>query len=177
MWINFSDIPDTGLQLDIKESTDEVQWKAQGIDLCGVLEFAGRLDKLENEILVRGSLKAMVGLVCARCVTSFRLPISSRVEVEYRLKIEEPPEENLELEEEDINTYFCTQNRLDLGQAFRDQIFLSIPIKPLCKDTCKGLCSTCGANLNEGTCGCSAESIDPRLEVLKALNKDIQERN
>jgi uncharacterized protein len=51
----------------------------------------------------------------------------------------------------------------------RDEFYLALPMKPLCKDDCKGLCPLCGANWNRDTCTCKAEWVDPRLAVLKKL--------
>jgi uncharacterized metal-binding protein YceD (DUF177 family) len=66
-------------------------------------------------------------------------------------------------------TYFIDEGWLDLRQPLREQILLTLPMHPLCRPDCKGLCSTCGHNLNEGPCNCSTEEIDPRLADLKKL--------
>ncbi len=58
---------------------------------------------------------------------------------------------------------------LDLDELARADILLELPLKYLCREDCKGLCQSCGANLNEGDCGCSKNAADPRLEVLKQL--------
>ena len=58
---------------------------------------------------------------------------------------------------------------LDLRQPLREQIMLAMPIHLLCRPDCKGLCTNCGQNWNEGPCNCSAEDLDPRLAALKNL--------
>ncbi|WOC31060.1 MULTISPECIES: YceD family protein [Caproicibacterium] len=58
---------------------------------------------------------------------------------------------------------------LDLDRLLTEDILLELPTKFLCREDCKGLCPTCGKNLNDGPCGCSQHQIDPRLEVLKQL--------
>ena len=58
---------------------------------------------------------------------------------------------------------------MDLDELIRTDILLELPTKFLCKEDCKGLCPTCGKNLNEGACNCQTHQIDPRLEVLKQL--------
>lgn len=58
---------------------------------------------------------------------------------------------------------------LDLDELVTTDILLEFPLKHLCKDDCKGLCQSCGANLNNGDCNCSKQAVDPRLEVLKQL--------
>ena len=58
---------------------------------------------------------------------------------------------------------------LDLAPLVRQLSLLEIPMQPFCRADCKGLCVVCGQNLNEGSCDCEIESIDPRLATLKAL--------
>ena len=72
--------------------------------------------------------------------------------------------------EEFTEDFILLENReLDMDDLVLNDILLTIPIQTLCKDDCKGLCPTCGANLNDGACRCNHQEIDPRLEALKAL--------
>lgn len=59
--------------------------------------------------------------------------------------------------------------QLDLHELVLTEVVLNIPIKHLCREDCKGICQTCGKNLNEGNCSCEAETVDPRLQILKDL--------
>ena len=63
-----------------------------------------------------------------------------------------------EIEEDDLTTAFYENDEIDLGQLMQEQFYLALPMKPLCRDDCKGLCPECGTNLNRGTCDCK-----PRL--------------
>jgi uncharacterized protein len=63
-------------------------------------------------------------------------------------------------------------DEIDLGQLMKEQFYLALPMKPLCRDECRGLCALCGANLNRGTCGCVAAWEDPRFAALRALKKE-----
>ncbi len=175
MWVNFSDIPDNGLRLELRESPQDIQLEIDEIRVSGHLEFKGRLNRLETDVIVRGNLNTTVDVVCGRCLENFQLPVSSPVEVEYRLRVERPQEEEIELIEEDADVYYYTQDRLNLEEALRDQILLAVPLKPLCLTDCKGLCPECGANLNQGACGCAEDNVDPRLEALKALRRGREE--
>lgn len=74
------------------------------------------------------------------------------------------------LHEEDNDSYIQVENEsIDLDELFYSDIILELPSKYVCKEDCKGLCPTCGKNLNDGPCTCSRNQIDPRLEVLKKL--------
>ena len=62
--------------------------------------------------------------------------------------------------------------KLDLDELVYSEVVVSVPMKHLCKEDCKGICEKCGKNLNEGECGCPKREIDPRLSVLADLLKD-----
>ena len=62
--------------------------------------------------------------------------------------------------------------KLDLDELIYSEVIMSLPMKHLCKEACKGICSKCGKNLNDGKCGCPEKEIDPRLSVLAELLND-----
>ena len=72
-------------------------------------------------------------------------------------------------EEDDDVIQIGPERTLDLDELLRSDILLELPYKYLCSEDCKGLCASCGKNLNEGPCGCNLHQVDPRLEVLKKL--------
>ncbi len=78
-------------------------------------------------------------------------------------------EEEVELHEEDLNTAYYRDHVLDLGDMLREQFYLALPMRPLCRPDCQGLCPQCGADRNVEACQCQSEWVDPRLSVLKAL--------
>ena len=73
------------------------------------------------------------------------------------------------MEDDDLTTAFYRDEQIDLGQLVLEQFYLAVPMKPLCRESCRGLCPECGTNLNTGTCSCMREWVDPRLEGLRAL--------
>ena len=58
---------------------------------------------------------------------------------------------------------------IDLEPLVREQVLLALPMHAVCREDCKGLCGTCGKNLNEGECGCAPSQVDPRLAALKNI--------
>ena len=79
-----------------------------------------------------------------------------------------------EIEDEEEKDYIDGYN-LDVDKLVFGEILLLIPGKTLCKEDCKGLCLRCGANLNEGECGCDRESLDPRMSVFKDILNNFKE--
>lgn len=117
---------------------------------------------------VEGELKVDVELSCSRCLEPTTehvvLPFHERFKLEAEIDGSEP-EETIPVEED----------KLELEPMLEEMLMLALPFVPLCDEDCKGLCHTCGSNLNEQNCGCSNERIDPRLAALKNLFKDSQE--
>ena len=63
--------------------------------------------------------------------------------------------------------------QIDIGEAVRDGMLLSLPMKNLCSDACKGLCPVCGTDLNYDQCGCDGEEADPRMQRLRDWFKEV----
>jgi uncharacterized protein len=74
-----------------------------------------------------------------------------------------------EVAEEDLDTSFYRDDQIDLNEVLREQFYLALPMKPLCREDCEGLCPKCGTNLNTGTCTCATQWEDPRLAPLRNL--------
>ena len=115
-----------------------------------------------------GTLAATLQLACSRCVEAFELPVAASFDVRYLPQSQNTGDER-EVEADDLSDAFYRDEQIDLGQLMEEQFYLALPMKPLCRDDCKGLCASCGANLNEETCGCQVQWEDPRLAALKTL--------
>ena len=74
-----------------------------------------------------------------------------------------------EVGDDDASVTFYQDDAIDLGEMLREQFYLAVPMKPLCRDDCKGLCPQCGTNRNTGQCSCTQGWVDPRLAALQAL--------
>ena len=86
-------------------------------------------------------------------------------------------DEEVGLDEEDTRTTFFTGTKLAIGDILSEQILLALPMKVLCTVDCKGLCPTCGTNLNTGNCGCPKEEFSPRMDTLLELKRRLEERS
>lgn len=140
-------INNEGQKIDFKGN---VAFSENGCDLdCDVsgqvVNFAGRLE-LTGHISVKGKT------VCGRCGE----PVDFSMELEMKETVGE-------------NEVTLDGTVLDIASVVTDNVVVELPIRFLCSDNCKGLCSTCGANLNKGQCSCVDDSIDERLAVLKSL--------
>ncbi len=125
-----------------------------------------------DHVFAHGTMRGWVEVACSRCVGPVRVPVDERLNVTY-LRANEAPaggeEEEVELGEDDLDVYTYEEDVVDLEPLLREQLILALPYAPLCKPDCKGLCSQCGADLNETTCSCDRDATDPRLAALKNI--------
>jgi uncharacterized protein len=121
-----------------------------------------------------GDIRTTLELPCGRCLEPLRLPIEVAFDLRYQPHTVNTGEGEREIEEDDLSTAFYDNDEIDLGHLMREQFYLALPMKPLCRETCLGLCSVCGTNLNRDSCQCAREWEDPRLAVLKTLNKKAE---
>ena len=119
-----------------------------------------------------GSLRTTLELACSRCLEPFPWEIDASLDLIYLPATENVGEGEIEVREDDLTSAFYRDNQIDLGQLMREQFYLSLPMKPLCRDMCRGLCPECGMNLNRETCSCVRRWEDPRLAALKTLLND-----
>jgi uncharacterized protein len=133
------------------------------------VELAFDIQKDGQQFHLVGGVKATLGLACGRCLEDFRFPVDASFDVLFLPHAQNAGEGELEIEDDDLTTAFYRDDQIDLGQLVREQFYLALPMKPLCREACKGLCAQCGTNLNSGSCGCRPEWTDPRLAGLKSL--------
>ena len=128
--------------------------------------------KDKAHLRLAGTVRSTLELPCSRCLEAFNLAVDASFDLRYQPRATNTGEGDLAIEEDDLSTAFYEDDTIDLGQLMREQFYLVLPMKPLCREGCRGLCPACGTNLNRGTCGCVREWEDPRLAVLKTLKKD-----
>lgn len=124
--------------------------------LRGSLSFT----RVQGGILVEGTVETQVEVQCVRCLEPFLLDAS--LEIEETIGLPGGPRPGV--------TYAVNAEGLfDAEPLLREQAWVEVPIKPLCREDCQGLCPECGQNLNLGRCSCRAGEVDPRMAVLAAL--------
>lgn len=121
-----------------------------------------------------GRVESRLRLACSRCLEPFDVPVIVSLDLLYLPHAVNTGEGEAEISDEDLSTAFYRDEQIDLGLMIREQFQLSLPMKPLCHDTCRGLCPMCGTNLNSERCSCDTSWQDPRLEALAALRSDMR---
>lgn len=133
----------------------------------------GRLSiskKGDAQVFVRGRLQALVDLACDRCCQPVRTALSADFEYDCIVGKEAPHAGiDAECREEDCCRIYINEPVIDLGEILREQVYLALPVQVLCRQSCKGLCHQCGADLNNENCSCSSSDLSSPFAVLQQL--------
>ena len=121
-----------------------------------------------GEVLVRGSVKARMGMECRRCLE----PVERELDEEVAILFTPPDQLDPEDRGGEVHKLVTEGNLLELTEAIREEILLAAPRWVLCDPDCKGLCPKCGANWNEKSCDCTFDEPDPRWAALRALTEE-----
>lgn len=135
-------------------------------------KVAGQVKMLRTHrgVLVTADLAIQYSLDCGRCLSGFRRPSWLHIEEEFLPSIDLHTGRRLPLSPEDEGALRIDfDHTLDLTEVMRQYAIADMPMKPLCRPDCLGLCRICGANLNQGTCGCENPPGDPRWANLARL--------
>jgi uncharacterized protein len=124
------------------------------------------LNKFENQIILDAETGISANLVCDRCAAEFQSTIKSKFKMVYLFSAKSSESEN---EKDEIVFLHPDTDRIELDKDIRDFAMLALPMKRLCSENCKGLCPKCGINLNDISCNCKEEIIDPRWKLLQQL--------
>lgn len=175
--IKVDTIPVEGLSIDfqlepawLKEITQE---RSLGFVPSGPVEVQGELTKTGQGILFRGRIKGKIRLQCSRCLESFLKGLNEPVGLEWRLISAplKPSDKGKEagLKIEDLESGLVQDGVLDLSENILEEVILTIPIQPLCRESCFGLCPVCGENKNTNPCQCKSKEDNGPFTILKKL--------
>ena len=166
MLIRVSEIPDHGVRLFDPTALGGVYadpaWTLDAVDLL--------VERRGDKVAIGGGFEATAQLLCSRCLDS----IVTRVEPRVDLQLVPQPsgrQTQVELGPDDLEVDFYQGDVLDVAGLLRSETDLALPMKPLCRPDCRGLCPVCGGNRNVTECRCETRGTDPRLAPLEALRR------
>jgi uncharacterized protein len=178
MRVNIDEIKEAGLDRRWDVARDDLDGMVRG-DRSGWRAHGGvhvdvHLERLDERVLVRAHASADLVAECGRCLA----PVTAALPIDFELtfvpaesladeqlpavedKGHHPVAGSFDLEAAEEEVY--TGKVIDLDPALREQVLLALPGYPVCQESCKGLCTVCGGNLNEKACGCDRTVPDPR---------------
>lgn len=164
MIVRVSEIPEEGLAVEGVETFPhpyaDPSWRLESLHL--------RLHREGDDVLVTGGLGARIPQICARCLETFHVQVSPAVDARFVPAPSGRAEEH-ELGADDLDTDVYRSDAIDLASLVETETTLALPMKPLCRDGCRGLCPVCGVNRNATACSCPGKGADPRWAALQGL--------
>ena len=171
---------------EIPEEGLDLKWTEERVTLLAYLKDLSRIDfdfeaplqsevkirKLGRSVLIAGKVQTTLRLQCVRCLKEFSYPLSTTFELILHPLKEAPAGEETELGSEEMEASFFEGGEIHLSEIACEQILLEIPYQPLCREECKGLCPSCGQDLNLSSCGCVKEELTSSFSALKKLKLD-----
>ncbi len=147
----------------------EVADEGDAYQIVAAVELAFDIHKDKDRFRLVGTAKTELELSCSRCLEPFRMPVNAQFDLRYLPPAEASTDTEREVGEGDLETSYYRDDQIDLNELLREQFYLALPMKPLCREACQGLCVQCGTNLNTGACSCAPVLTDPRLAPLRDL--------
>src|SRR3990170_1799892 len=131
--------------------------------------FSADVRKDAQKVRLVGRVQTTLETDCGRCLEPFAVPVDAAFDLLFFASATGGPAGEREMGDADVGVSFYKEDTIDLGDVMREQFFLTLPMKPLCRPDCQGLCPVCGANRNHEACACRADLVDPRMESLRKL--------
>ena len=176
MVFDIEEISDGGLNFSLLLNKDQLEIDQAGLSVNVDIAVSGSLTRVGDDVYLKGKVMTDVVASCSRCLDTLSCPIDSDLKSHFVSPDRYISAREVELHASDIDTEVYENQQIDLTQSVRDGILLAVPVICLCKENCKGICSQCGKNLNQGLCKCSNESfVDPRLEALRVFKNKFVE--
>jgi len=135
--------------------------------------FTGRTTFLrtKNAVLVTAHLRGVQREDCSRCLQEMEIPVLLEIEEEFFASVDADTGAALPAPEDTEAFRVDAQHTLDLEEAVRQSWATALPMQPLCRPDCRGLCARCGQNLNQGACSCPPEE-DERWNSLREFVRE-----
>ncbi len=184
MLVNIDEIKEAGLDrawdMTREQVDDAVRGDRAGYRARAAAHVTAHLEKVERRVLLEAHARAELTFPCGRCLEA----VSLGVPVDFELTLvptdeyasDDAPAGEGDAERAHVGGSFDVESAdeepytgkvIDLDPIVREQLLLALPSYPVCRDSCKGLCPVCGANLNDRDCGCDRHVPDPRWAALK----------
>ncbi|TDP90683.1 uncharacterized protein C7957_11955 [Halanaerobium saccharolyticum] len=160
MYINLSDLKEIGgsKQVSLELEFHDLEFANREIEIEEPIKLDLEIFNTSDSFVVNGKLQAELILSCSRCLQKYSSPVE------------------LDISEDVLKSEMEDEEELYLDEIVVDNIILSLPMKPLCSEDCKGICPECGQNLNEEECDCEVEVVDPRLAKLKDFYNESEDK-
>lgn len=154
----------------LETTPEELELNLELAKLDSNVEFRVRHHRVESEVFLNGTVSFTLKFICARCLEDY----AGEFAVPLNLVIKLVPAEQLadaDATEDEFVLHPDSESAYKLDRHLRDLVGLAVPLKPICREDCAGLCPQCGTNLNQAGCDCQPAGTDSRWDDLNKLKK------
>ncbi|MBU7005489.1 YceD family protein [Phosphitispora fastidiosa] len=158
-------IPGKKFHFDLRKDIEPLTLGNDRVEFVNSVQISLDVKNTGKVIVFSGRFDGDTELVCSRCVERYPYHAGFDFKEDFCHEFDAQGLSDEVRDPEDVHIF--QGNKVDFGSVIRENLYLHIPMKSVCDENCKGLCVLCGVNLNNETCKCTKEEIDPRMEVLK----------
>jgi uncharacterized protein len=170
MQVRLEQVRDRPFHWDETETIDAAEVGHPDVQALSPVHWRGEIRFADPGYLLTATYSYTQTLSCQRCLEPLEQPVEEEMTLLLVPGAQAPASPEHELAEEELGVVEVPEDGdVDLRPLLVEQIQLNVPMRPLCKADCAGLCPTCGKNLNDGPCGCEQKEIDPRWKALEAF--------
>jgi uncharacterized protein len=171
MKLLIAQITENPKELDFRESSEELNriysGEARDFRFTQPLEVRLVYYRSGPDLFFNGHVKAAVEGRCSRCLKGYSFPLDK--DFDFVLAPDTAAPKNKELNQDELGLSFYRGEDLNLEPLIREQVLLALPTRPLCDENCRGLCPSCGVDLNEDACRCAASHSDSRMAIFRDI--------
>jgi uncharacterized protein len=174
MKISIDEVPQSPKEIQFSESTEELEEIYRRSDerdfgFPAPLEVELVYYRSGLEIFFSGKVRGRITGRCGRCLDEYDFSLDK--DFDFVLAPDPAKSERgaEELHRDDLGLSYYSGEEINLAPLIAEQVLLALPTRPLCSEACRGLCGSCGTNLNTESCGCSAGFGDPRMAIFRTL--------
>jgi uncharacterized protein len=146
-----------GIQLEATERPDEISLTAERVAFPDPVTISVKVTRMQEDVLAQGEARTTARLECSRCLDDVAVPLHGRFEALFVPKSRAEANPHRLHDWGDQRVSFYSESTIDLGDEIAQCLISELPMRPLCRPDCAGLCPTCGHNRNEGPCSCPPE--------------------
>jgi uncharacterized protein len=173
MKIRFDSIPEEGRRVEETIDPSAMQLDMPDYSLTEAISFSGRAARSGENVTLKGNLTGLVDSRCGRCLNDFTMSIDMTVDTVFVPRAEREDDETEVVDVDESFSYYDGDS-VDLPREVKELILVNLPIRPVCRKDCRGLCPRCGVDLNMDTCRCSDESGLSPFDKLKELKAKLE---
>lgn len=173
MLLDLSRLRGGGGRIDRQDPPEAFESTDQEFRVADPVVLGAEVQKDREKVRIVGRLTTALEVPCSRCLEPYRIAVDTPIDLLYlpaAAQASGAPDDR-QVSDQDANVSFYEGETIDLAQLMREQFYLALPMKPLCREDCQGLCPVCGTNRNTATCSCQAEWVDPRMDALREFRE------